>query len=303
VSPAAGAASAVTGVPRGVPLLEPALMARLERLQLGTRRRLAGRFVGDHRSRRHGSSLDFADFREYTAGDDLRRLDPNLYARLGLLAIRLFEAEDDVTVRLLVDASASMRVGGKLRQAQRVAAALGFLSLVRRDAVEVRAFPAPSRPARFVGRSSTPALFAHLARLPAGGATAFGAAVGEVLARPGAPGVTVVISDLLTEDWEHALGRIAGAGGELAVVQVLAREELDPDLVGDMDLIDAETGASVPVSASPYQARAYREALEAFLTDVQARSRKLRAGYALVPADADLEQELLKAWRRQGLLR
>src|SRR5215468_300381 len=103
-------------------------MARLERLQLGTRRRLSGQFAGEHRSRRHGTSLDFADYREYHPGDDFRRIDYHLWARLDVLLLKLFEADDDLTLRLLVDTSASM-AGPKLQQARRVAAALGFVSL------------------------------------------------------------------------------------------------------------------------------------------------------------------------------
>ena len=80
------------------PLLEPELLGRLEQLQLGTRRRLAGRFAGEHRSTRKGTSLDFADFREYQRGDDPRRIDVGVWARLDQLLVRLYEADDDLTV-------------------------------------------------------------------------------------------------------------------------------------------------------------------------------------------------------------
>ena len=104
------------------PLLAAHVLARLERMQLGTRRKLAGRFSGEHRSPRHGSSLDFADYRDYHPGDDFRRIDYPLYARTGNLFIRLFEAEDDVTVRIVVDRSASMGMHGLLwRPQQRIA--------------------------------------------------------------------------------------------------------------------------------------------------------------------------------------
>src|SRR5262245_45070016 len=102
-------------------------MARLERLQLGTRRRLSGQFAAEHRSPRHGTSLDFADYREYHPGDDFRRIDYDLYARLDVLLLKLYEAEDDLTLRLLIDTSRSM-AGDKLVQAERIAAALGFVA-------------------------------------------------------------------------------------------------------------------------------------------------------------------------------
>ena len=123
-------------------LLPATLLAELERLQLRTRRRLAGRFAGEHRSPHFGTSVDFADYREYHPGDDYRRIDYPLYARTGHLFIRLFEAEDDVSVRLVLDRSASMGFHGKLDQARRMAAAIGFVALLRRDTVTLHTEPA-----------------------------------------------------------------------------------------------------------------------------------------------------------------
>jgi propionyl-CoA carboxylase alpha chain len=97
------------------------VLGALERLQLGTRRRLAGQLVGGHRSPRYGSSLDFADFREYQPGDDFRRIDYLTLARLDQLLVRLYDAEDDLTVRLIVDTSASMSTDGKLQRAAELA--------------------------------------------------------------------------------------------------------------------------------------------------------------------------------------
>jgi len=149
------------------------LLARLETLQMGTRRRLAGQLAGEHRSPRHGSSLDFADYRTYHPGDDFRRIDYHLYARLDTLLLKLYEAEDEVRLRLLVDTSASMARGGKLAQAARVAGALGFVSLVRRDPVTLHTFPFERAAPRFVGRNAAPLLFRHLQALEGSGTTPF----------------------------------------------------------------------------------------------------------------------------------
>jgi len=105
-------------------------MARLESLQLHSRHRLVGRFGGEHSSKRYGSTVDFADFREYHPGDDFRRIDYHVLARLDQVLIKLFEADDEVTVRILIDTSASMAVEGKLDQAKRLAAALGFVAFL-----------------------------------------------------------------------------------------------------------------------------------------------------------------------------
>lgn len=288
--------------PSPAPLLAPALLARLERLQMGTRRRLAGSFSGEHRSARHGSSLDFADFREYHPGDDYRRIDYNLYARLDVLLLKLFEAEDDLTVRLLVDTSASME-GGKLIQAARVAAALGFVALVRRDVVAVHTFPLERPAPRFTGRSAAGPLFAHLASLSAEGETRFAEAATHLLARPGPRGLTVVLSDLLTPQWEAGLVRLPSRGGDLVVVHVLDPSELHPDLVGDLDLVDRETGAVLSVSLAPETVEAYERHVRDWTATVAERCRRAGAAYVPLLSSDDIEPLLLGAWRRSGVLR
>ena len=283
-------------------ILEPELLSRLERLQLGTRRRLAGAFSGEHRSPRHGSSLDFADFREYHPGDDFRRIDYTALARLDQLLVRLYEAEDDLALRLLIDTSSSM-AGPKLRQAARVAAALGFVALVRRDIVTVHTFPLHRPAPRFTGRHAATSLFALLDGLDADGDTRFAAAVTDLLGRPGPRGLTVVLSDLLTPEWSDGLTRLPGRGGDVTVVHVLERSELTPDLTGDLDLVDAETGEVVAVSLAPEQLRDYERIAHAWADDVAARARSSGAAYVRAFADDDLEGLLLGTARTAGLLR
>jgi uncharacterized protein (DUF58 family) len=285
------------------PLLSATLLGRLERLQLRTRHRLAGRFAGEHRSLRHGSSLDFADEREYHPGDDFRRIDYPLWARTDQLFVRLFEAEDDVTIRLLLDTSASMGMHGKLRQAARAAAALGFVALVRRDAVHVQTFPAATPPRRFVGRAASAALLAHLDGLVAHGRTDVVGAAMDLLARPGQRGVTVLVSDLLTGAWGEAIDRLPARGDDLAVVHLLSRQELAPELVGDLDLVDAESGTRVAVSLSADALDAYRAGTRAWLAEVQDRVRHVGATYVRLLAEDDLEQVLLRHWHDEGVLR
>ena len=157
-------------------LLSPALMARLESLQIGNRQRLVGRFGGEHASKRYGNTVDFADFREYHAGDDFRRIDYHVLARLDQVLIKLFEADDEVTVRLLLDVSTSMGVGGKFDQAKRLAAALGFVALVAHDSVTIHTFPRRGPAPRFTGRSAAHGFFQHLESLEPDGETPFASA-------------------------------------------------------------------------------------------------------------------------------
>ncbi|HAP77345.1 MAG TPA: DUF58 domain-containing protein [Acidimicrobiaceae bacterium] len=284
-------------------LLSPELLSQLERVQLRTRRRLAGRFAGEHRSSRFGNSLDFADQREYHPGDDYRRIDYALYARTGQLFVRLFEAEDDLSIRILLDISASMGHYGKLLQAQRLAAAVGFLALTRRDTVTLHLEPAGAPPQRFAGRHAVTALFRRLEALTTAGPTDLRSAAGDLLARPGPAGVTVVISDLLTPSWEPAIDRLPARGGEVTVLHVLAEEELSPELIGDLDVVDAESGETVPVSLSLDSVRTYREVVDQWLRDAAARCRSRGAAYQQVLASTPIDEVVLRGWREEGVVR
>lgn len=281
-------------------LRSPEVLGTLERLQLRTRRRLSGQLVGGHRSKRYGSSLDFADFREYQPGDDFRRIDYLTLARLDQLLIRLYDAEDDLTIRLLVDTSASMATDRKLQRAVELAGAIGFVSLTRRDRVEVHA---PGRPpARFTGRSGVAQLFAHLESLEASGEGSLARSASDVLGRQRTAGMTVLCSDLLEPDWDAALHRLPARGAELVVVHVLGAGELDPPLLGDVDLVDAETGQRVAMSLTPTTVSSYRARLADWLDEVQTACRRIGAAYVLADTRTPLRAELLGGLRRSEIV-
>lgn len=298
----------------GSALLGPEVLARLERLQLATRRKLVGRFSGEHRSPRHGTSLDFADVRDYHPGDDFRRIDYALFARTDQLFIRLFDAEDDVDLRLVVDRSASMGHDVKLVAAAKLAAALGFVGLVRRDVVTLLTVPTDTATSgrRFTGRHATAALFDALGELEAAGGTDLEVAATRVLAQTGPPGVTVLFSDLLSPSWASAIERLPGRGADVAVVHVLSRHELDPDLLGDLELEDSETGHRVAVSMTPDARQRYRASIDAWLDGVAATCRARGVAYSRVLADDiagpdagpdAVTDVVLRGWRSEGLVR
>lgn len=299
-----------------MPIDDPAILGALERLQLRTRRPLAGAITGAHRSTRYGTSVDFADFRPYQPGDDFRRIDYGTLARLDQLLIRLYEAEDDLVVRLVVDTSASMGLDGKLRRAAEVAGAVGFVALTRRDVVTVHTAPrsgAPDGsgpgpggraqpPRRYPARTAWPRLRDDLARLQAGGAASLVSTATDLLTRAGPRGLTVLISDLLDEGWDEALRRLPARGADLAVVHVLGPGELDPQVAGDVDLVDIETGRRLPLSLTEQAIERYAARRDAWLEQVANRVAGLGAGYTLVRSDADLRQVLLGSLRGTGVL-
>ncbi len=283
-------------------LLSPSLMARLASLQVNSRYRLVGRFGGEHTSRRYGNTVDFADFREYHPGDDFRRIDYHVLARLDQVLIKLYEADDDITVRILIDISGSMAIGGKLDQAKRLAAAIGFISLTAHDSVTVHAFPSKTAAPRFSGRASVPALMSYLEGLQAAGRTPLSDAAGSLLSQSSVPGITVLISDLLTPQWQN-LVRLRAGGSDLLVVHVVCDEDLDPQYAGDLELVDREEGKRLTVSVTEEVARSYRARVTSWRDQVTAATGSSGGTYMLVDAKEDVEDLLLRSWRQAGVLR
>ena len=283
-------------------LLSPALMARLESLQISSRHRLIGRFGGEHVSRRYGNTVDFADFREYHPGDDYRRIDYHVLARLDQVLIKLFEADDEVTVRILIDTSASMAVGGKLEQAKRLAAAIGFVALTAHDSVTVHTFRDDRQAPRFAGRASVPALMTHLETLEAEGPTPFAQAASHLLGQSGLPGVTVVLSDLLTPEWA-SLVKLRASGSDVLIIHLLCEEDLDPEYAGDLELVDRESGERLTVSVTADVAQTYRNRVRDWRDEVKKMTGSSGGVYVSVDAMEDIEALLLRTWRQAGVLR
>lgn len=299
----------------GSSLVSAATLAKLEQLQLHSRERLIGRFAGEHDSSRFGDSVDFADFREYHPGDDFRRIDYHVLARLDHLLIKLFEADDTITTRILVDSSGSMATGDKLLQAKRLAAMLGFISLINNDTVNLYTIRgwgddagrdgggAPTlAPKRFNGRAAYPVFHRHLTDLEPSGLTPFAHAASEVMGSGGLRGVTVVISDLLTRDWP-ALVRLRADRSALVVIQVLDRSDRTVTFEGDVDLVDRETETRQPLSVVDELRELYETDVERFLADVTNRCRSVGAAHIVVDADADAEQLMLSRFRTAEVVR
>ncbi|HUG32558.1 MAG TPA: DUF58 domain-containing protein [Acidimicrobiia bacterium] len=283
-------------------LLSPALMARLESLQIASRHRLLGRFGGEHKSKRYGNTVDFADFREYHPGDDFRRIDYHVMARLDQVLIKLFEADDEITVRLLIDTSGSMAVGGKMLQAKRLAAALGFVALTAHDSVSVHTFPSRAPAPRFAGRAEVPGFLDYVESLEAEGLTPFAEAARHLLSQSGLPGLTVVLSDLLTPEWS-SLVQLRSSGSDVNIFHIMCEEDLEPDFTGDLELVDRELGDRLTVSVTDDVAASYRERVRAWRQDVATAARAAGAGFQAVNAEDDTEALLLTTWRSAGVLR
>ncbi|MBK7781548.1 MAG: DUF58 domain-containing protein [Ardenticatenia bacterium] len=291
------------------PLLPPRLLARLDRLALLLREGHVGRLQGPRRSPRRGSSVEFADYRAYSSGDDPRRIDWKAYARLDRLFLRLFVAEEDTLLHIVLDCSRSMAWGApsKLDLGRRLAAALGYLALSNHEwAVaglvggEGDGRPAMARALR--GKAAAPLLFRQLASLRADGGTDLATGLTRHLSAHRTTGPLVLITDLLDPNWEAALRQVLAAGCELRLIHVLSPEELAPQLDGDFRLVDDETGAALDLSADAASLADYGERLARWQAEVAAWCRARGAVYVAVGSDVDVEDVVLGGLREAGVV-
>jgi uncharacterized protein (DUF58 family) len=249
-------------------------LRKLDRLSIIANKVRAGAIRGERRSTRRGTSIEFADYRNYTRGDDLRRVDWNIYARLQRPFIKLLEDEEDLAVHLVIDASASMdwpRSGDpnlhKFLYAQRVLAGLAYIALGGGDRVTVTALRGGGQqrwgPLR--GRAHTLNLLVWLEKLYTRGQVNLNQALQDYARRTARAGVCVVLSDLLSpEGHEDGLRALQGRGYEVTLIQVLSPDEVDPEIVGDLKLVDVETGIPQDVTIDAAIKDLYIQRLQAW---------------------------------------
>jgi uncharacterized protein (DUF58 family) len=288
-------------------VFDEAFLRQLERLLLLMRSPVRGGLKGGRRSVKRGQSVEFADYRDYALGDDLRQLDWNVYARLERLFVKLFVEEEDVTVTLLLDASASMASGRpeKLLFAKRAAAALGYIGLASEDRVAVTALSGRIARRRVALRGSG-RVFRLLADLSAvdvaDGPTDLVAAARHAAAQLHGRGVVILLSDLLDPDADKVIRELAATGSELIVLHILSPDELDPALEGDLRLVDAETGDKVDITADLATIDAYKDRLAAWKAGFADLAAKRRASYVDLSSDVNLAELMFAELRRRRVL-
>ncbi len=286
-------------------LLTPDLMAQLERLELVTRKVFRGRMKGERRSSRKGQSVEFADFRNYVAGDDLRSLDWNLYARLDKLIIKLFLEEEDLHFYTLIDASPSMAFGDptKLDYAMQVAASLGFIGLIRADRVKVETLGGKQSPV-LRGRRSVGRMLDFFEGVEADEEVSLEEGVRQFCLRNSGKGVVVLISDLMDKQgYEAALRYLVAQRVDTYVIQVLSQEEIDPDVTGDLRLVDCEDADVAEVTISAPLINRYKATLEAFTSGAQEFCGRRGMNYLLASNETPVKELISGYMRRRGLVR
>ncbi len=290
-------------------LFDERTLRKLDQLALAASQVRAGVMKGERRSTKRGTSIEFADYRDYTRGDDLRRLDWNVYARLERPFIKLLEEEEDLAVYVFVDASRSMDYGEadnhKFRYARRLAAALGYIALAAGDQLTVTPLTTeriePFGPAR--GRGHTLRLLSFLEPVQPGGQTDLNAALRQFSLRAARPGLALVISDMFSPGgYQEGLSRLLSRGYEMAVLHLLAPDEMDPPLAGDLRLVDSETGAGQDVTLDGGLRDLYRRRVQAWRLEIEAYCAKRRVHYVPVVTDLPWDELVLSQLRRRGLI-
>ncbi len=291
------------------PLLSSEFLRRLEQLELASKKILLGRLKGDRLSRRKGRGSEFADYRPYTVGDDLRFLDWNLYGRVEKLFLRLYREEEDLHVYLIVDVSKSMEYGSpsKLRYAKQMAAALGFIGLTNMDRVAIMPIGGnlTGAPPVFRGRANLWRMLRHLEdSQPAGGVVDWNATLKRFSRLASGQGVAVVLSDFLDKDgYEEGLRYLTARSLDVYAIQILAQEEIDPAFTGDLKLTDLEDGDEAEVTISAPLLERYKATLDAFRGQLHQFCTKRGMQYLFTSNQVPFEKLVLGYLRSRGLVR
>jgi uncharacterized protein (DUF58 family) len=288
-------------------VFDEGFLRQLERLLLIMKRPVRGGLKGGRRSVKRGQSVEFADFRDYSLGDDLRQLDWNVLARLEKLFIKLYVEEEDVTIHFLLDASASMQAGrpAKLLFAKRAAAALGYIGLASEDRVAVTALAARTgrRQVALRGSGRVFRLLAALSAINAAdGPTDLLASARHAAAQLKGRGMIVLLSDLLDPSADKVIRELAATGSELIVLHVLSPEELDPAMEGDVRLVDVETGDGLDVTVDLATIDDYKVRLATWQEGFAELAAKRGATYVPISTDMPLTDLVFADLRRRRVL-
>ncbi len=295
------------------PLFDEKTRRKLEQLMLNASSVRSGAIKGERRSSKRGTSIEFADYRNYTPGDDLRRLDWNIYARLDRPLTKLYEDEEDLAVHLLIDTSASMNWGGdtsadlhKFDYARRLVAGLGYVSLATNDRLVIAALTGGGiqqfGPAR--GRGYGVRLLNFVNDLKPSGITDLNTALRDYALRTTRPGLVVIVSDMFSPSgYMDGLTTLLGKGCEVAIVHLLAPDEIEPPLAGDLRLVDVETGTAQEVTIDGGMRDLYIRRVEAWRDGIRADCVKRGVHYLPVATSYAWEKLILFDLRKLGVIK
>ncbi len=288
-------------------LLPPQLLSRLERMELVSRKVFRGRMKGERRSRRKGQSVEFADYRNYVPGDDLRFVDWNLYARLDKLFLKLFLEEEDLHVYFLVDASPSMAFGDptKFFAAKQLAASLAFVGMCRGDRVRIEFLGRENVTSPVLrGRSQLWRMTEFMESVEPNEVFQLSDAVKRFCLRNTGRGILVLLTDLMDKSgYESALRLLIGQQMDVFLLHMLSPEEMDPEMTGDLKLVDCEDQDEAEISVSSAVMKRYKATLASFIEQARKFCTQRGMTYTLTRSDRPAEVMVGQYLRERGLVR
>ncbi len=286
-----------------MPLFDSDFLKKLEYLSLVSKRLFRGSLLAQRRTKQLGSGIEFADHREYSPGEDLRHVDWNLFARHGDLLVKRFQEEQDLHMFLLLDCSRSMMYGSppKFDLARQVVAALAYVALADLDRVAVVAFADDLR-ADFPltrGKDRILTLLRFLEDLkPQGADTDLARVFTGFTQRPQRRGLVVIVSDLFDRHGpERGLDLLRFRGYEPHVIQLFDRSESEPDLLGELELLDIESGAGQKVTVTETALKRYQHLFDDFQTSVRDYCRRYGIGCTQTSCDVPFDELMLRMMR------
>lgn len=289
-----------------MPLFDSDFLKKLEYLSLVSKRVFRGQLLAQRRTVQMGGGIEFADHRDYVAGDDLRYLDWNVYARLNETLVKRFQEEEDLHVYLFLDCSRSMAFGSpaKFDLARQVVAALGYIALADLDRISVLAF-ADELLETFPltrGKDRILTLLKFLEGLACRGtATDLGRVAGGFVHRSQRTGLAVVVSDLFDPaGFQRGIDLLRHRRYEPHVIQLYDRGEAEPAVLGDVELVDVETESARKVTVTEKNLRQYKRIFAEFLDSVERYCRGYGLGYTRTTCDVPFDQLVLTMMRAAG---
>lgn len=291
------------------PLLAAQFMSRLSQLALASPRALQGAGTGKRLSRLRGSEgMEFADHKEYSPGDDFRSIDWNVYARLDELVVKNFESQEDLSLYVLLDTSASMSTAvhpKKIDVARRLAAALAYIGFVNEDRTGVYSFSntidkcyAPA------GKPRAAALFEFLEQLVTAGRTDFKEAFKTFTIQQSRPGLAVIVSDFAnTRGLDEGLKFLVYNHFIVIALHMTDPDDESPLLSGELDLVDAESGESVPLTVRGNTIAEYQKLHRAHLAQVAKAFSVYAAAYLRISTRDDIEHIILNTLKQHRIVR
>lgn len=275
---------------------------KLNTMRLTIKMKLAAGQNGGRKSNAKGSSVEFSDFREYMLGDDIRRIDWNAYGRFDKLFVKLFMEEKEGNFHIFVDGSKSMDFGEKSKAvcAQRVAAALSYVVLDNLDRLHLSVIRENrmEHDKSVTGKQAFAKVINKLETMRFDGGADMLRALNtyQFTGR----GVSIIISDFYMDNLEDVLRYLAFRKQEIILVQILAREEIDPVFDGTVKLMDSETDGNVRVTMSGGLIKEYQDNYAAFVHRIDALCKKYSAAYIPIAADDSLDSIMFGALSKTG---